>query len=255
MTTDDKRLYDPNDNNPDPITNEPGAHPIGTGLGAASTGAIGTAIGGAFGGPVGAVVGAAVGAVTGGIFGKIAAESVNPTVEDEYWRTNYSTRPYVEAGRHYEDYQPAYQTGYEGYGRYASTGKRYDEVEPELRADYEKRHSGAGLAWERAKHATRDAWDRVENTVTRRHYDSQVDEVPTSETEGVYHERTIVDRYPKTPDQPVVHRDADQDRLAEAERRLQREAQLRREAELEPDRRDVREPIIERSVDEPRNSL
>ncbi len=43
--------------NPDPITNEPGAHPIGTGVGAVAGGAAGAAAGAAIGGPVGAGIG------------------------------------------------------------------------------------------------------------------------------------------------------------------------------------------------------
>ena len=39
-----------------------------------------------------------MGAVAGGLAGKGAAEAVNPTVEDEYWRDNYTTRPYATAG-------------------------------------------------------------------------------------------------------------------------------------------------------------
>ncbi|NJL23055.1 MAG: hypothetical protein HC895_23115, partial [Leptolyngbyaceae cyanobacterium SM1_3_5] len=40
---------DPTDSNPDPITGEPGAHPVGTGIGAAGAGAAGAAIGGVVG--------------------------------------------------------------------------------------------------------------------------------------------------------------------------------------------------------------
>lgn len=160
-----KKDHEP-DANRDPISGQPGAHPVGTGIGAAGIGAVGAVVGGVIGGPVGAVVGSAVGAVAGGLVGKSAAESVDPTVEDEYWRNNYASRPYVEPGRTYDDYQSAYRTGYEGYGRHAETGRRFDEAEPDLRNDYESRHGGAGLAWDKAKHAARDAWDKVENTVT-----------------------------------------------------------------------------------------
>ena len=89
------------DANRDPISGAPGAHPIGTGLGASGGAAAGAAIG-AVGGPVGALVGGAIGAVAGGLAGKGAAEAVNPTVEDAYWRDNYSTRPYAAADRNYE---------------------------------------------------------------------------------------------------------------------------------------------------------
>jgi uncharacterized protein (TIGR02271 family) len=167
--SDDKKLHDQTnsspDANPDPITGQPGAHPVGTGIGAAGAGAVGAVVGGLVGGPIGAAVGTVIGAVAGGLAGKSAAERVNPSVEDEYWRNNYATRPYVEKERSYEDYQPAYRTGYEGYSQYGDMGKTYDEVEPDLRSEYEKQQGGAGLAWDKAKHATKDAWERLENTL------------------------------------------------------------------------------------------
>lgn len=162
----DKQLFDKHDQNPDPLTGEPGAHPVGTGIGAAGAGATGAAIGAAVGGPVGAVVGAAIGAVAGGLGGKAVAESINPTVEDDYWRNQYASRPYYEQGRTFEEYQPAYRAGYEGYGRYSESGRTYDEVEPELQREYENSHSRAGLEWEKAKHATQDAWNRLEHKLT-----------------------------------------------------------------------------------------
>src|SRR4051812_35221837 len=87
---------DKHDANRDPISGAPGAHPVGTGIGAAGAGAAGAAIGAALGpagSAVGGVVGAVVGALAGGLAGKGAAEAINPTDEDAYWRENYKTRP------------------------------------------------------------------------------------------------------------------------------------------------------------------
>src|SRR5919197_527621 len=92
----------------DPISQSPGAHPVGVGVGAA-----GAAIGGAVGGPIGAVVGAAVGAVAGGLGGKAAGEAVNPTLEHVWWRENYRHRPYVRVDQPYEMYADAYRYGWE----------------------------------------------------------------------------------------------------------------------------------------------
>jgi outer membrane lipoprotein SlyB len=64
--------------NPDPLTGAPGAHPVGTGLGAVSGAAAGASIGAAAG-PLGAALGTVVGAVAGALAGKGAAEAVNPT--------------------------------------------------------------------------------------------------------------------------------------------------------------------------------
>lgn len=163
--------------NPDPITGEAGAHPVGTGVGAAAAGAAGAAIG-ATAGPIGAVVGAVVGSVIGGLVGKSAAEAVNPTVEEGYWREHYRSRPYVRDDYSYEDYHPAYRTGYEGYTRYA--GRPYKEVEPELRHAYEAQYPSSSLTWDDAQYATRDAWDRAERNALfyeqdeywRKHYRS-----------------------------------------------------------------------------------
>lgn len=146
------------DANRDPISGEPGAHPVGTGIGAAGAGAIGAAIGGVVGGPVGAVVGSVIGSVAGGLVGKGAAEAVNPTEEDTYWQDNYASRPYVEPDTSYDAYQPGYRTGYEGYNRYADTDKTFDEIEPELQSHYEQNYGSSGMPWEKAKNAARDAY-------------------------------------------------------------------------------------------------
>lgn len=146
------------DANRDPITEEPGAHPVGTGIGAAGGGAAGAAAG-AIAGPVGAAVGLVAGAVVGGLAGKGVAEKVDPTVEDGYWKENYSRRGYVDKNVPYERYQPAYRVGYEGVRRYP--GRRFSDVEADLQRDYEKARGKTGLEWEKAKLATRDAWDRV----------------------------------------------------------------------------------------------
>ena len=149
------------DANRDPITGTPGAHPVGTGVGAMAGGAATGAAIGSVAGPVGTAVGIAVGAVVGGLAGKGVAEKIDPTVEDAYWRDNYRSKGYVEKNTGYETIQPAYRAGYEGYSKYP--GKRFHEVENDLKQDYEKNRSGTGLEWDKAKHAAKDAWHRVEN--------------------------------------------------------------------------------------------
>ncbi len=63
---------------PDPITGEPGAHPVGVGVGALSAGAAGAAIG-MIGGPIGMLVGATIGAIAGGLAGhEVAAAPADP---------------------------------------------------------------------------------------------------------------------------------------------------------------------------------
>src|SRR5918994_5466394 len=122
------------DSNPDAITGAPGSHPIGTGVGAAGGGAAGAAIGAAVSGPaapIGAVVGAVVGAVAGGLAGKGAAEAVNQTAEDQYWRSNYANRPYYEKDYDYDrDYRPAYEHGWTSATQHRD--RKFEEIEPNL---------------------------------------------------------------------------------------------------------------------------
>jgi hypothetical protein len=153
------------DSNPDPITGEPGAHPVGVAGGAAGGAMAGAAIG-AVGGPVGAAIGGAVGAVAGGLAGKGAAEAVNPTEEDAYWRENYKTRPYFKNGADYNQYQPAYKYGWESASRPEYTGRRFEEVENDLGTAWAKVRGKATSEWNDARHATRDAYERAQTRMT-----------------------------------------------------------------------------------------
>jgi hypothetical protein len=156
------------DANPDPLTGEAGAHPIGTGVGAASGGTVGAVIGGAVGGPLGAMVGAAVGGLAGGLAGKGISESVNPTEEDAFWRDHYSTRPYA-AGSKYEDLQPAYRYGWEARTRHEN--RNWNDVETDLGREWNERH-GSKMTWDNARNATQDAWNRVD---ARHQFNTQED--------------------------------------------------------------------------------
>src|ERR1700744_1433920 len=125
----DKTLADTNVHaNRDPLSGEPGAHPVGVGVGAAAGGMAAGAAVGTVAGPLGTAVGAAVGAIVGGLAGKGVAESIDPTIEDAYWRETYASRDYVPQGRSYSDYGPAYRYGVNRY----DPDRSFDDVEPEL---------------------------------------------------------------------------------------------------------------------------
>ncbi len=148
--------------NRDPITGEPGSHPIGTALGAGGAAAAGAALGSVVG-PIGTVAGAVVGAIAGGVFGGLAgsgiAELVNPTQELEYWRANYSSRPYVNKGDSFETYKPAYEYGYKS--RAKNPDRSFDEARTELQSNWQSNKSN--LDWTRAEPAIRDSYDRTGN--------------------------------------------------------------------------------------------
>lgn len=144
--------------NEDPLSGEPGAHPVGTGVGAVLGGAAAGAAVGMVAGPIGTLVGTAVGAVAGGLAGKSVAENFDPTVEVDYWRNEYSSRPYFESNREFDDYEPAYQAGLEAYDP-------KDPAEFALREASAREHweakNGSTLRWDKARYAAEDAYTRV----------------------------------------------------------------------------------------------
>ncbi|HEX7891938.1 MAG TPA: PA2169 family four-helix-bundle protein [Ramlibacter sp.] len=146
------------DLNRDPITDEPGSHPIGTAVGATG-GAVAGAAAGSIAGPVGAAVGGVVGAVVGGLAGKAAGEAVNPTAEEAFWRDNYNREPYYEQGRSYDDYAPAYRLGLSGRQR---SQDPWTSVEPRLASEWDTSRDTSTLEWDRARPASQAAWTRAD---------------------------------------------------------------------------------------------
>jgi hypothetical protein len=87
--------------------------------------------------------------------------------EDLYWRDNYRLQPYYNSNLSYQDYQPAYRLGYEGYVEHANSGKPHDEIERELRQSYDTDDASSTLPWDQAVHAVRDAWNRADQVFRR----------------------------------------------------------------------------------------
>lgn len=170
-TNKEVRNKEARDANRDPISKAPGAHMVGTGLGAAAGGVAGAAAGVAasaatglaagtvMGGPIGGAIGLAAGAIVGGLAGKAIGEAVNPTREEQFWRESYKTEPYHNSSYTYDDYSPAYRTGYEGYSRYSA--QPFEDAEKNLEQDYNRNRGKSRLNWQSAKVATRSAWDRL----------------------------------------------------------------------------------------------
>lgn len=150
--------------NSDPLTGEPGSHPVATGLGAAAASAAGLAIGTAVAGPVGTVIGGIVGAVAGAIGGHAAGEAIDPTVEEAYWREAHPSQPYA-SGSTFDEYREAYRVGYENAGAVGPEIGSFEEAEPELRARYEAGQNV--LPWVKVRVATQSAWTRARTTLHR----------------------------------------------------------------------------------------
>jgi hypothetical protein len=157
-----KALINEDELNRDPVSGAPGSHPLGTGTGAASGGIVGAIVGMTAAGPVGSVIGAAMGAVAGGLAGKGAAEVVNPTAEEVYWRDTYVREPYYMSGKPYEYYAPGFRAGWEGRMRYH--GSTFDEAEPQLKAEYNRNKLDLEPPWEDVREAARAAWNRVDGS-------------------------------------------------------------------------------------------
>ena len=80
--------------------------------------------------------------------------------EGSYWREQFSSEPYVAEGEHYQDYEAAFRTGYEGRAQYA--GQKFDDVEGNLQRDWEQNRGGSKIGWNKASRACRAAWDRAD---------------------------------------------------------------------------------------------
>ena len=94
-------------------------------------------------------------------------QSIDKNAENRYWQNQFRNENYYEAGRQYEDYEPAYRAAIEGYGRYRDghpgfSKASFDQAEPSLRADYERLEDSARLGWDKARRAAKAAWHRLE---------------------------------------------------------------------------------------------
>ena len=144
--------------NADPITHAPGSHPIETGIGAAAAGIATGMAAGAVAGPMAAAIGVAVGAVAGGYAGKGVGELIDPTTDDHWLRDNFKSRPYVDEGDSFEDFNPAFRYGALAEAKYGDAG--IDLMDQQLQSDWEESKDNK-MPWTKAKGAVRDAYDRT----------------------------------------------------------------------------------------------
>ena len=68
-------------------------------------------------------------------------------------------RDNVENGASFDHSGPAYHFGVHARGRYP--GRDFDDVESEMASDWAASRGVSILSWEWAKHAARDAWNRI----------------------------------------------------------------------------------------------
>jgi hypothetical protein len=144
------------DRNPDPITNEAGAHPIEAGIGAAVAGAATGMVAGLAAGPIGAAVGTIAGGVAGGLAGKAVGEHIDPTLEKQWFDEYYSS--INDPKRTTEDYRDAYHYGLTS--RASRPNIPFDQVEDQLENEWSAREGSTVLEWNDARPAVQHAWSR-----------------------------------------------------------------------------------------------
>lgn len=158
----------------DPLTGEPGFHPVGSGLGAVAGGVVTGAAAGLAGGPIAAGVGAVVGGIAGAYAGHVLAEENDPTVEHDYWRSEYQNRDYYNPDLEYErDFGPAYQYGWESRRKFQD--RQWDDVQGDMERDWIAHRASSAMDWNRAKAPAKDAWQRADSRIRQ---SSNIDAAP-----------------------------------------------------------------------------
>src|SRR5437667_2040603 len=67
-----------------------------------------------------------------GTGGLAAGEDLDEVAEGDYWRQNFQSRPYYEAGRPYEHYEPGYRLGWQAAAGLGPEEIEFEDVESDL---------------------------------------------------------------------------------------------------------------------------
>lgn len=82
---------------------------------------------------------------------------------NRHFADDFKNSRFFRSGSEWQDYEPAYQYGYESFDRHR--GRRFEEVESELAQAWNTTRRGSKLAWEEAKEAVRDGWHYLERAM------------------------------------------------------------------------------------------
>ena len=97
--------------------------------------------------------------MVGGLAGKGAAEAVNPTDEDAYWRDAHGREPYYSDADTYEDYGHPYRHGYQSVIEGLSD---WNEVRSDLQQRWDADRQSSRLNWMDAEPAVKAPWERAD---------------------------------------------------------------------------------------------
>lgn len=120
--------------------------------GRAVAGAVGTVAG------VAAGVASALAGKAEELVGKPEPRKVDASLEESYWREHFATEPYYDPTYSFEDYLPAWRTGWEGVGKYP--GRGFEDAERDLQQDFHWNRGQSRLLWDQARAAVRAAFER-----------------------------------------------------------------------------------------------
>jgi hypothetical protein len=108
---------------------------------------------------VGTAAGVAVGAAQALVGRRPRDTQADPMAEELHWREHFAAEPYYDAAFQFEDYLPAWRTGWEGRAKYA--GRSFDQAERELKTDFHWNRGKSRLLWEQARAAVRASFERT----------------------------------------------------------------------------------------------
>jgi hypothetical protein len=103
--------------------------------------------------------------ITTGTGGLAAGEDLDPVAEGDYWRENFVTRPYYQAGMPYEWYEPGYRLGWEAATDLQFAGREFEEIKTELEKQWFEGMGEDAASWEEIQPAAQDAWERIKKGV------------------------------------------------------------------------------------------
>lgn len=87
-----------------------------------------------------------------------------PEAEEAFWHSQYALEPYFVAGRSFDQYEPAYQLGWQaGYGQEGNQAglPSFESQENELRTRWLQAHGSSLLDWAQVKAAVKAAYCRA----------------------------------------------------------------------------------------------
>ena len=84
-------------------------------------------------------------------------------LEENFWRTQYRSRPYVTYGGRVDDYLPAYRYGIDA--RVQFPDRLFSDIEETLSRNWNRARGRSSLKWTKARLAVQDSWTRMGQVV------------------------------------------------------------------------------------------